>query len=147
MLASLPPTDALYAALARRDPAFEGAFVTAVRSTGVCCRPMRPARTPRRESVEFLQSVEDTIAAGYRPCRRRRPLERAGAPPADLQLLLDTLGGDPSRRWRDADLQAQGLSPDGVRRWFKRHHGMTFHAYQRAVDSDRRWGECAREPP
>ncbi len=39
---------------------------------------------------------------------------------------------DPTRRWRDPDLRALGLDPARVRRWFKAHHGMTFHAYSRA---------------
>jgi AraC family transcriptional regulator of adaptative response/methylated-DNA-[protein]-cysteine methyltransferase len=39
---------------------------------------------------------------------------------------------DPARRWKDADLREAGFDPARVRRWFKRHHNMTFHAYQRA---------------
>jgi AraC family transcriptional regulator of adaptative response/methylated-DNA-[protein]-cysteine methyltransferase len=45
---------------------------------------------------------------------------------------------DPTRRWRDRDLRDRGLEPARVRRWFKAHHGMTFHAWSRA----RRLGEA-----
>lgn len=75
----LPPAPVLHRALERRDRSFEGLFVVAVRTTGVFCRPGCPARTPRRENVECFASGADAIAAGYRACRRCRPLEPAGA--------------------------------------------------------------------
>jgi AraC family transcriptional regulator of adaptative response/methylated-DNA-[protein]-cysteine methyltransferase len=55
-----------------------------------------------------------------------------GKEPEWLEDLLRTIEDDPARRWKDTDLRAAGLDPVRVRRWFKRHHDMTFHAYQRA---------------
>ncbi len=59
-------------------------------------------------------------------------MEPIGSPPAWLRSLLIDLEADPSRRWTDRDLRQRGLHPDRIRRWFQRHHGMTFHAYGRA---------------
>lgn len=65
--------EACYAALQCRDPRFDGRFFVGVRSTGVYCRPVCPARTPRREVVEFFRSAAEAHAAGFRACLRCRP--------------------------------------------------------------------------
>ncbi len=65
--------DACYRALATRDARFDGRFYTGVRSTGVFCRPICPARTPKPEHCVFLPSAAAAIAAGFRPCLRCRP--------------------------------------------------------------------------
>lgn len=128
----LPPGDEMYGALVDRDETYEGVFVTAVRTTGIFCRPSCPARRPERANVEFYGSARDALLAGYRPCKRCRPLEPRGVVPAWLRPLLAEVEREPSRRWRDADLRERNLDPVRVRRWFQAHHGMTFHAYQRA---------------
>jgi AraC family transcriptional regulator of adaptative response/methylated-DNA-[protein]-cysteine methyltransferase len=115
-----------------RDASYEGVFVTGVRTTGIFCRPTCSAKKPRPEHVEFFPTPREALFAGYRPCKRCRPLEPAGAPPGWLRRLLAEVEADPSRRWRDQDLRELGLEPDRVRRWFKSAHGMTFHAYTRA---------------
>jgi AraC family transcriptional regulator of adaptative response / DNA-3-methyladenine glycosylase II len=65
--------DAFYRALQTRDPRFDGKFFVGVRTTGVYCRPICPARTPRRENVEFHLSAASAQEAGFRPCLRCRP--------------------------------------------------------------------------
>jgi AraC family transcriptional regulator of adaptative response/methylated-DNA-[protein]-cysteine methyltransferase len=130
---ALPSAEEMYAAVERRDASFEGVFFTAVRTTGVFCRPNCPARTPARENVEFFASARDAIFAGYRPCLRCRPLEPAGAAPEWLRPLLAEIEADPNGRIRDAELRRRGLEPERVRRWFLRHYGMTFQAFQRGA--------------
>src|SRR5687768_5641311 len=129
---SLPPRAEMLRALGRRDAAYEGVFVTAVRTTGIFCRPGCPARMPRPENVDFFASPRAALLAGYRPCRRCRPLEPAGHAPAWLRPLLDRVDAEPERRWKDGDLTALGLSPARVRRWFQQTHGMSFHGYSRS---------------
>ena len=65
--------EACYRALRARDARFDGLFFTAVRSTGIFCRPVCPARTPLRRNVEFFPNAPAAQAAGYRPCLRCRP--------------------------------------------------------------------------
>lgn len=115
-----------------RDPSFDGVFFTGVHTTGIFCRTTCSARKPRPENIAFFLTSKDALLAGYRPCRRCRPLEPRGEPPTWLRPLLDDLEIDPGRRWTDQDVRARGLSPERVRRWFKKHHGMTFQAYSRA---------------
>ncbi len=56
-----------------RDPRFDGLFFTAVRSTGIYCRPVCPAPAPRPENVDYYPSAAAAEAGGYRPCLRCRP--------------------------------------------------------------------------
>jgi AraC family transcriptional regulator of adaptative response/methylated-DNA-[protein]-cysteine methyltransferase len=127
-----PSETEMYDALLRRDPCYEGVFVVGVNTTGVFCRPTCPARKPRRDNVAFFPSSRDALAAGFRPCKRCRPLEPHGSPPEWLRPLLEAVEADPGRRWRDFDLRERGLDPARVRRWFLAQHEVTFHAYQRA---------------
>ena len=128
----LPPHDEMLQAFLASDAAYEGVFLTAVRTTGIFCRPSCPARKPKPENVEFFSSAKDALFSGYRPCKRCRPMQANGDAPTWLNDLLAAMEADPNRRWRDADIRELGLHPDRVRRWFKQHHRMTFHAYARA---------------
>ncbi len=69
--------DPRWAAVAKRDPAFDGAFVYSVKTTGVYCRPTCPARRAKPENVAFHATCADAERAGFRPCRRCRPNEAA----------------------------------------------------------------------
>src|ERR1700710_1010216 len=65
-----------YRALITRDARFDGRFFTAVRTTGIYCRPICPAPTPKPAHVTFYRSAAAAEAAGFRSCLRCRP-ERA----------------------------------------------------------------------
>ncbi len=72
--------DICYRAMTRRDPRFDGRFFTAVRTTGIYCRPICPARTPKRMNCVFLPSAAAAERAGFRACRRCRPESAPGSP-------------------------------------------------------------------
>jgi AraC family transcriptional regulator of adaptative response / DNA-3-methyladenine glycosylase II len=65
--------EACWRALGARDARFDGRFFTGVTSTGIYCRPVCPARTPRRENVVFHPTAASAEAAGFRACLRCRP--------------------------------------------------------------------------
>lgn len=65
--------EACYRACATRDVRFDGRFFIGVRTTGIYCRPICPARTPNRENVRFYRTAAAARAAGLRPCLRCRP--------------------------------------------------------------------------
>lgn len=69
-----------YRAVTARDARFDGVFYTAVRTTGIYCRPSCPAVTPRRVNVTFYRSAAAAERAGYRACRRCRPDSTPGSP-------------------------------------------------------------------
>lgn len=64
---------AQYEAFQRRDPVLDGLVFVAVKTTGVYCRPVCPARTPLAHNVQFYASAAAAERAGYRPCLRCRP--------------------------------------------------------------------------
>ena len=64
---------ACYRAIQARDARFDGRFFTGVRTTGIYCRPICPARCPKLENVAFYPSAAAAQAAGFRPCLRCRP--------------------------------------------------------------------------
>ncbi len=65
--------DACYRAVSVRDARFDGRFFTGVKTTGIYCRPVCPARTPRSRNVAFFPSAAAAQEAGFRPCLRCRP--------------------------------------------------------------------------
>ncbi|WP_296914029.1 AlkA N-terminal domain-containing protein [Polaromonas sp.] len=62
-----------YLALKARDARFDGSFFTAVTSTGIYCRPVCSAKTPKRENCRFFRHAAQAEQAGFRPCLRCRP--------------------------------------------------------------------------
>ncbi len=138
---ALPSSRTMYSALARRDSTYEGVFYAAVRTTGIFCRPTCSAKKPKPENVEYFASKNDALFAGYRPCERCKPLQRAIEPPPLVKRLRETIESHPTGRLTDADLRREKLDPSTARRQFKRYYGMTFHAYHRA----RRMGKALRE--
>ena len=72
--------DICYRAVKSRDARFDGRFFTGVKTTGIYCRPVCPAVTPRRQNVEFYQCAAAAEKAGFRPCKRCRPETSPGTP-------------------------------------------------------------------
>ena len=130
--ATLPSTDEMYRALVRRDPSYEGVFYTAVKTTGIFCRPTCRSRTPRPDNIEFFRSPRECVLAGYRACKRCRPLDAVEPAPQWAEALQERIERDPAQRIRAGDLRAMHIDPARARRWFKSRYGMTFQAYHRA---------------
>src|SRR5262245_20552308 len=65
--------DACYRAIRARDARFDGRFFTAVKTTGIYCRPICPARCPKLGNILCYPSAAAAQAAGFRPCLRCRP--------------------------------------------------------------------------
>ena len=65
--------DACFRAIATRDPRFDGRLFVGVTTTRIYCRPICPARTPKRSHVRFFPTAAAAQAAGFRPCLRCRP--------------------------------------------------------------------------
>jgi AraC family transcriptional regulator, regulatory protein of adaptative response / methylated-DNA-[protein]-cysteine methyltransferase len=118
-------------AVKRRDLAFDGTFLFAVRTTGVYCRPSCASRPAKRENVLFFSTVAEAEKAGYRACKRCRP-DQLGAPDPQMQAVkracerIETAEEAPKL----AELAASaGLSPYHFHRVFKALTGVTPKAY------------------
>src|SRR5262249_2988495 len=65
------------------------------------------------------------------PCKRCRPLETNGTPPAWAAKLIAQVESTPNPKIKAADLREMGITPERARRWFKQHYGMTFAGWCR----------------
>ncbi|HEY9253027.1 MAG TPA: AlkA N-terminal domain-containing protein [Stenotrophomonas sp.] len=124
-----------------RDARFDGVFFTAVRSTGIYCRPVCPAPAPKPRNVSYYPSAAAASAAGYRPCLRCRPelSPQAQQPPGDeaVQRALALIGEGTLQEESVETLAAEvGLGARQLQRRFLQHLGATpaqVHATRRLL--------------
>jgi len=131
--------DAWREAVRRRDRAFDGVFVFAVRTTGVYCRPSCASRPAKRENVSFFATGEAAERAGFRACKRCRP-EKLGAPDPQVEAVRRACERIASAQEAPslADLAARvGLSPFHFHRVFKKVTGVTPKAYAAEMQARR----------
>ncbi len=115
----------------RRDASYDGVFVFAVKTTGIFCRPSCPSQ-PKRENLEFFRSCGEALRAGYRPCKRCQPELASGQPPAWVAQLMQRAAETPEQKISARELRRLGIQPERARRWFQKHHGLTFAAWCRS---------------
>jgi AraC family transcriptional regulator of adaptative response/methylated-DNA-[protein]-cysteine methyltransferase len=121
-----------YRALVKRDKQYEGVFFVGVKTTGVFCRPTCPARKPKMENCMFFETAQEALLAGFRPCKRCKPLSHPDAISKQVQLLVDAVEKNPEKHWKDSDFKKLSIDASTARRQFKKRFGMTFVAYARA---------------
>src|SRR5436190_2768940 len=127
--------DAGYHAISARDARFDGRLFTGVKTTGIYCRPICPARTPMSKNVRFFATAAAAQEAGFRPCLRCRPetapdlaawrgssntvsrgltlIEHGALDEGDVDALADRLGVG-ERQLRRLFRQHLGASPVAV---------------------------------
>ncbi|HXS98107.1 MAG TPA: AlkA N-terminal domain-containing protein [Candidatus Limnocylindrales bacterium] len=122
-------TEACYRALKTRDRRFDGRFFTGVTSTGVYCRPICPAPTPKPVNCRFFRCAAAAQEAGFRPCLRCRPEIAPAAPAAHgtsatvsraLRLIAEGALDDASV---DGFAATLGVGARHLRRLFDEHLG------------------------
>jgi AraC family transcriptional regulator of adaptative response / DNA-3-methyladenine glycosylase II len=102
-------TEACYRAVKSKDRRFDGVFYTAVRTTGIYCRPSCPAITPKLANVTFYPSAAAAQQAGYRACKRCLPDATPGSPEWDLAA---DVAGRAMRLISDGTVEREGV--DGL---------------------------------
>ncbi|MGA3294065.1 MAG: bifunctional DNA-binding transcriptional regulator/O6-methylguanine-DNA methyltransferase Ada [Candidatus Acidiferrales bacterium] len=133
---------ARWRAVQARDRRADGAFVYAVRSTGIYCRPSCPSRKPRREQVLFFPLAEAAEQQGFRACRRCRPRSAELSDPRirtvaricreiDARILADpgADAGSEARLTLAALSASAGISPHQLERAFRATIGITPRQY------------------
>jgi len=129
----LPQRKEMYQALVNKDSAYEGVFIAAIKTTGIFCRSSCTARKPKEENVEYFSTCKEALSFGFRPCKVCKPQAPLGETPIWISDLLADIARSDSLRLKDYQLKERGIEPAKLRRWFKKHHGMTFQAYLRAL--------------
>ncbi|MGD0839668.1 MAG: bifunctional DNA-binding transcriptional regulator/O6-methylguanine-DNA methyltransferase Ada [Candidatus Acidiferrales bacterium] len=129
-------------AVTNRDARFDGAFVYAVRSTGIYCRPCCPSRRPQRAQVVFFATPIAAERAGFRSCRRCKPglkgaagsLNAAEPRSAVVQRICRHLEAHSDEAVDLKTLAARvGLSPHQLERIFRHSVGITPRQYADSV--------------
>lgn len=124
--------DACWQAVQNRDEEQDGRFVYAVRSTGVFCRPSCSSRRPKRVNVLFFETAQMAQAAGYRACKRCRPLDQL-RPDARIDLVEQACQAILAQLDRPLSLAALAdrlhVSPTYLHRVFKAVTGLTPRQY------------------
>ena len=127
---------AAMAAFEARDRASDGAFVVAVRTTHIYCRPSCPARRPRPENIAFYADGAAARAAGYRPCLRCRP-DEASRDERAVREAIRLIEASEERVGLEDLARAVGYAPHHFHRLFKRDTGLTPAAFARGLRADR----------
>jgi AraC family transcriptional regulator of adaptative response / DNA-3-methyladenine glycosylase II len=123
--------DACYGAISARDVRFDGVFYVGVKTTGVYCRPICPARTPGRARCEFFRRAAEAERAGYRACFRCRPELAPGLAPVDAPARLSQLAaarieaGYLNEHSIEALAASLGVTPRHLRRTMLAELGVT----------------------
>lgn len=131
-LSSLPPRNEMLKAVFNRDKSYDGIFFTAIKTTNIFCRPGCTARTPKEDNIVFYATAREAMFAGFRACKRCKPLELSGTHPDWVKKLLDAVDNSETKRLQDWQLRQMGIQPEKARRYFLKNYGITFHAYQRS---------------
>lgn len=125
--------EALYAALLRKDPAYEGMAFVGVKTTGIFCRLTCSAKKPYAHNVDFYRTTKQAQTAGFRACKRCRPESLSAALPEWMAGLIADLKAAPEDKWSAYYLSQKGLNVQTVRRAFLKHFGVSFAQYARAL--------------
>ena len=118
-------SDTCYRALAARDRRFDGVFFVGVTTTGIYCRPICPARTPRSDRCRFFANPAVAEHSGFRPCLRCRPELAPGHAP------VDAVGR--TARLAAARIEAGALNDEGSLETLAKELGVSSRQLRRAV--------------
>jgi AraC family transcriptional regulator of adaptative response/methylated-DNA-[protein]-cysteine methyltransferase len=123
------------AAVALHDARMDGAFVYAVRSTGIYCRPSCPSRRPRTRQILLFVQPEAAEQAGFRACRRCHPRRARSNPQADLiRRVCGEIEGAPDGSLSLRNLaERTGVSAAHLQRTFRQAMGITPRQYADAL--------------
>jgi AraC family transcriptional regulator of adaptative response/methylated-DNA-[protein]-cysteine methyltransferase len=124
----------MWQAVCVRDAQYDGAFVYAVSSTGIYCRPGCPSRRPARERVAYFATPAAAEQAGYRPCLRCQPHEPHAPGPALVERVRQYIQANATEQLTLDHLAARfHVSPYHLQRLFKRNTGVSPREYAASV--------------
>lgn len=116
-----------YEALKARDSRFDGSFFVAVSTTGIYCRPVCSARTPRRDRCTFYANAAAAERSGYRPCLRCRPEIAPGPAPVDAVRTAAC--------WAAARIEAGAMNGGGLEQ-LAAEYGLSSRQLRRVIKAE-----------
>ncbi|QKX17779.1 DNA-3-methyladenine glycosylase 2 [Microbulbifer sp. YPW1] len=125
-----PDSEICHSARLARDRRFDGRFYTAVKTTGIFCRPICPARPPLEKNVEYFATAAEAAVAGYRPCLRCRPDAAPGSAAWGLvsttvQRALNLMRAEREAQSIERLAERLGITSRYLRKLFAEHVGLS----------------------
>jgi AraC family transcriptional regulator, regulatory protein of adaptative response / methylated-DNA-[protein]-cysteine methyltransferase len=121
-----------YEIFVNKQKEYNGTFFVGIKTTGIFCHVMCPARRPKFENCIFFKTTQAALDAFYRPCKRCMPLAAPDKISDITQQLLQAIEKNPGKKWCARDLKNFSTHESTIRRQFKKKFGITFIAYTRA---------------
>ncbi len=121
----------MYEAVLQNNESYDAVFYYAVKSTGIYCRPSCKSKAPKLENIEFYQTANEALSAGYRACKRCRSDLLDYKPMKDiaekLKNLIDIMFYEANAL--NSEMEKIGLSRKRMTEIFKEEYGITPSSY------------------
>lgn len=127
----LPSQEEMYDAYMHPKEKSTTPFFVGVISSGVFNTESCLSKKPKKENMKFFSSTKEALDFGYRPCLACSPMVDSKDLDEKYKELLAEVDHNPMNKINDADLRNIDIEPEKLRRWFQKHHGITFQAYLR----------------
>ena len=127
----LPSQKEMYNAFMHPKDNDPTSFYVGVISSGVFNTASCLSKKPLKENMVFFSSTKEALDYGYRPCLKCHPMVNDKDVPDDISELLSEVDHNPHMKVKDADLRKMDIDSEKLRRWFQKHHKITFQAYLR----------------
>lgn len=128
--------DTAWAAFMRRDRAWDGRVIVAVKTTGIYCKPSCPARRPKREHINLFVTTDEARDAGFRPCLRCKP-DEVGRDREAVAAAVRMIEEAEEAPVLIELASAVGYAPHHFQRIFKRDLGVSPAEYARGLRNRR----------
>lgn len=136
----LPTRIKMTNAFLKQKKSFKDLFFVGVKSTGIFHGSTCSVRKPAKKNMDFFSSAKVALDYGYRPCKVCHPMLPHGDTPNWIKELFDKVDHNPEYKIKDSELMKQGIDPNKIRRWFKKHHNITFQGYLKFNRINHRFG-------
>lgn len=140
----MPSEKDMHEAVTTRDKSFDGRFFYGVITTGIFCRPSCTSRRARAENLRFFPDTQSALSAGFRPCKRCRPVDVSPTLDKVIDLARYIEAHADERLTLEVLAKHVGLSPSRVQRVFKSAFGVSPRVYQDTIRM-RRFKSSLRE--
>jgi len=130
--------DEMWSRIIACDSSYDGLFYTAVKTTGIYCRPSCRSRKPKKVNVEFYLHMNDAETAGYRACKRCRPESEHSPNVGVVREVKEFLIHNHKQKLELRDMaQHVGLSAFHLERLFKQETAVTPRVFLEKIRMDR----------
>lgn len=127
----LPSQTEMYEAYMHPKNSYPTPFFVGVISSGVFNTESCLSKKPKKENMKFFSSTKEALDFGYRPCLSCNPMVDSKKVDEKYKELFAEVDHNPMNKLKDGDLRNMDIEPDKLRRWFQKHHGITFQSYLR----------------